>query len=102
MEIILIVVKQEMLFHVVQFEDNNQQMHKYLIKENNFVDFHHVLFLIRFVDVELIHRQMEIVMMLMMILINDQELFVLYILKQDVYMKNNHELVHIMLMQQED
>ncbi len=79
-------------------------MHKYLIKENNFVDFHCVWYLIVFEDVELIHRQMEGVMMLMMmmILINDQELFVSNIPKQDVYMMDNHEQVQIELMQQED
>jgi hypothetical protein len=38
----------------------------------------------------------------MIVLINDQELIVSYIQKQDEYMKNNHEQVQIMLMQQED
>ena len=75
MEIILIVVRQEMLVHVVLFEDNNQQMHKYLIKENNFVDFHYVLFLIKFEDVELIHRQMEMVMILMIMIVTWQVSF---------------------------
>ncbi len=91
-----------MLVHVVQFEDNNQQMHKYLIEQNNFGDFDHVFVWIKFEDVELIHRQMEMVMMSMMRLINDQELFVSNIQMQDVYMTNNHDLIQIMMMQQED
>jgi hypothetical protein len=76
MEIILIVVKQEMLVHVVHFEDNNQQMHKYLIIKNNFLDFHYNLFLIKFEDVVLIHKQMKMVILLNLLLIICQELFV--------------------------
>ena len=73
MEIIEDVLKQEMLVHVDQLEDNNQQKHKYLREENNFVDFHFHLLMIEFEDVVQIHKQMVMVLLLNNQLINDQE-----------------------------